>query len=556
MWRVTCDELMIVAAVYDRWPMNKLWLAIMRQGDYASVMRLAIRITVSTFALCFVCQDASARTMQLGEVRLDEQTYTAAEVINVEPDGLVITHSSGISRIPYEKLPQDLQKTFQFDPAQAQAHRAKKAEEDQATRRAAQTLNDTNREAVAIDCSHHDGGSTETEEPPEILPTLTETYMEFGPARPADQGVDEEKLYELAKYIRDERKLPIFSLLISRNGKLIFELYTGDIDPDASHYLMSVTKSMLSTLIGVAIDKSILPSVDKPLSQVLPNETFKNKRQQAKLNTINLMNVMEMSALNAPVPPHDKSSRATARGARFFTSKNRLKFALEEDLLKSPGSEYQYNDVTPALASGALSYKSGKSAFDFAREHLFEALGFQNAEWMHQDITGIDMGGYGLRLRPIDMQKWGVLFLNNGLWEGKRLLSEGWISKTAFPTIAAGSREPNYGFFWWRENYGTPLVFQEAKGWKGQRLAISHDKRLVVSMTACIESGDEGEIFAQLMRNYIIPAVDPQGALKVSRLLDAELASLRRDRQRYSSAMEERMIPSVAPKEKRKPFNP
>jgi CubicO group peptidase (beta-lactamase class C family) len=175
---------------------------------------------------------------------------------------------------------------------------------------------------------------------------------------------------------------------------------------------------------------------------------------------------------------------------------------------------------------------------------------------MHQDEYGIDMGGYGLRLRPIDMQKWGVLFLNKGIWEGKRLLSQEWISKTAEPSIAAGTREPNYGRFWWRENYGTQLFFQEAKGWKGQRLAVSHDKRLVVSMTACIESGDEGEIFAKIMRAYVVPAVDPQGGPRRSKMLDAELAGLRRDRPRYSNSMEGRMIPSVAPKEKRKAFDP
>lgn len=528
----------------------------MHRGDYGNTMNKAIRITVFIFVLCLVSPDAPARVMQLGEVRLGGETYTAAEVTKLEPDGLVITHSSGIARIPYEKLPEDLQKTFRFDPAQAHAYRSKKSELEKATRQAAQIPEDKKPEPAANDLSQPGGVSTETEESPKVIPPPTEPYMEFGSARPADEGVDEEKLYELAKYIGDERKLPIFSLLISRNGKVIFELYTGDIDRDASHYLMSVTKSMLSTLIGVAVDKGVLPSEDEPLSQVLPSEAFKNKRQQAKFNTVNLVNVMEMSALDAPVPPHDNSSRAAARGARFFTSKNRLEFALEEDLLESPGSEYQYNDVTPALASGALSYASGKSAFDFAREHLFEPLGFQNAEWMHQDATGINMGGYGLRLRPIDMQKWGVLFLNNGLWEGKRLLSEGWISKTSSPSMAAGGSQPNYGMFWWRENYGTPLVFQEAKGWKGQRLAISHDKKLVVSMTACIESGDEEQIFSQLMRNYIIPAVDPQRAPKGSRLLDAELASLRRDRPRYSSAMEERMIPSVAPKENRKPFDP
>ncbi len=526
----------------------------MHREGYVNTVSQAIRITALIFVLRLVCPDATARVMQLGEVRLDGETYTAAEVTKVEPDGLVITHSSGIARIPYEKLPQNLQKTFRFDPTEAQAYRSKKSELEQVTTQAAQTPKDTKREAVAIDLSQGAGASTEIEESPKVIPAPTEHCMEFGSSRPADEGVDEERLYELVKYIRDERKLPIFSLLISRNGKIIFELYTGDIDPDASHYLMSVTKSMLSTLMGVAIDKGILPSEDKPLSQVLPDKAFKNKRQQAKFNTINLMNVMEMSALDAPDPPRDKSSRAAARGARFFTSKNRLEFALEEDLLKSPGLEHQYNDCTPALASGTLSYASGKSAFDFAREHLFEPLDFRNAEWMHQDATGIDMGGYGLRLRPIDMQKWGVLFLNNGLWEGKRIISEGWVSKTAAPTIAAGSREPNYGWFWWRQNYGTPLVFQEANGWKGQRLAINHDKQIVVSMTACIEGDKEHELFARIMRDYVVPSMDPPSGPKKTDALGNELLNLRKTKPRYSSSMEERMIPSIEPKEKRRLF--
>jgi CubicO group peptidase (beta-lactamase class C family) len=519
-----------------------------------NTVSVLIRIAAFLFVLCLVCLDAPTQVTQLGEVRVDGETYTAAEVTKVEPDGLVITHSSGIARIPYEKLPQDLQKTFQFDPAQAQAHRSKKTELGKATRQAAQTPPEKKREAVAIDLSQPYGVSIETEESPKVIPAPSEHCMEFGSARPADEGVDEEKLYELAKYIRDERKLPIFSLLISRNGKIIFELYTGKIDPDASHYLMSVTKSMLSTLIGVAIDRGILPPEDKPLSQVLPDEAFKNKKQQAKFNTINLVNVMEMSALNAPDPPRDKSSRAAARGARFFTSKNRLEFALEEDLLKSPGLEHQYNDCTPALASGTLSYASGKSAFDFAREYLFEPLDFRNAEWMHQDETGIDMGGYGLRLRPIDMHKWGVLFLNNGLWEGKRIISEGWVSKTAAPTMAAGSREPNYGWFWWRQNYGTPLVFQEANGWKGQRLAINRDKRIVVSMTACIEGDKEHEFFAKIMRDYVVPSIDPPSGPKKTDALGSELLNLRKSKPRYSSLMEERMVPSVEPKEKRRLF--
>ena len=159
-----------------------------------------------------------------------------------------------------------------------------------------------------------------------------------------------------------------------------------------------------------------------------------------------------------------------------------------------------------------------------------------------------------MRLRPIDMQKWGVLLLRNGLWEGKRIISEGWVSKTAAPTIAVGSGDPNYGWFWWRQDYGTPLVFQEANGWKGQRLAINRDKQIVVSMTACIEDDNEHEFFAKIMRDYIVPSIDPPSGPKKTDALGNEILNLRKSRPRCSSSMEGRMIPSIEPKEKRKPF--
>ena len=291
----------------------------MFNGDYLNIVFVPTRLTAIALALCFICPDAPAQMMQLGDVVLEGKTYTAAEVTKVEPDGLVINHHSGIARIPFENLPHDLQKSFRFDSARAHAYRAKKAEAEQPAKVIEQTSEDANLKEAEIE-GEHEAVSVEITGDTESQTVQPEPFTELGLARPADEEVDEEKLYKLAKYI-GQSKLPIFSLLISRNGKLFFELYTGDIDPDASHYLMSVTKSMLSTLIGIAIDKGILPSEDTPLSQVLPDEVFKNKRQQEKFNTINLVNVMEMSALDAPDPPRDNSPKAAARGARFFTSK-------------------------------------------------------------------------------------------------------------------------------------------------------------------------------------------------------------------------------------------
>jgi hypothetical protein len=184
-------------------------------------------------------------------------------------------------------------------------------------------------------------------------------------------------------------------------------------------------------------------------------------------------------------------------------------------------------------------------------------MGFKNADWMHQDETGIDMGGYGLRLRPMDMQKWGVLFLNKGRLGGIQIISEEWVAKSREPYIAAGSKNLNYGWFWWRQNYETPLVFQVANGWKGQHLAINYDKEIVISMTACIEGDEEErEFFAKIMKYFIVPSIDPPLGPKRYESLANEVVKIRKSRPRYSATMEARMIPSMERKEKRSLFAP
>jgi len=175
---------------------------------------------------------------------------------------------------------------------------------------------------------------------------------------------------------------------------------------------------------------------------------------------------------------------------------------------------------------------------------------------MHQDQTGIDMGGYGLRLRPMDMQKWGFLFLNKGRFGGDQIISEEWVAKSREPYIATSSQSLDYGWFWWRRNYGTPLVFQVANGWKGQRLAINYEKQIVVSMTACIEGNEEHAFFATIMKDYIVPSIDPPLGARRNEALENELVDIMKGRPRYSSSMEARMIPSIAPKEKRIFFAP
>jgi len=370
----------------------------------------------------------------------------------------------------------------------------------------------------------------------------------------SEEGMDELKLMALADFIDDNPRLSIFSLLISKNGRLVFELYTGQIKQDYSHYLMSVTKSVLSTLIGIAIDQGKITSENTPLSETIPKKLLSTKRQVEAFSKVNLQNVMGMSALHTPDPPRDMSPAARARRDKYLNSSNYLKFLVQQPLLRNIGKDFLYNDETPTLASGILSYTTGLSAFDYGCDTLFKDLNCKNMEWMHSDRTGINMGGYGLRLRPLDMQKIGITILQKGKWQDKQVVSSAWVEKIYQPYISSSgvNSPPNYGWYWWRPNYGFSKPFLEANGWKGQRIAIQPDLGLVVTMTGCLEPErcDEQKVFSDIMSKYVIPAAKGPGTSAPNNSIEEKLQKINKGQARFNKAMENRMIPSVALKEK------
>jgi CubicO group peptidase (beta-lactamase class C family) len=388
----------------------------------------------------------------------------------------------------------------------------------------------------------------------------------FGPDEPENQGIDVQKLIELTQWVK-ESPSPILSILISRRGKVVYQLYTSSIDPQAAHYIMSGTKSVLSALVGVAIDHKLIAGTDETMPQLLPRQWFPNDAAVAKFSGLTLKEVLGMSALDAPIAPHQTTPEAIQRNIDFFGSPNRTQYALTQNLLAVPGRDYLYTDVTCALASGAVECATHQSLFDFANLALFEPMGFQHQEWMHEDPAGIDNGAYGLRLRPIDMQKFGLLFLNQGQWNGRQLISSKWVTTSFTPWIASDSKHalhPDYGWYWWRINFGHNWNGHVAVGWKGQRIAVFPVKDVVVTMTAIIEDNTEDQIFSKVMKSFVIPAVDPSSDAptpepaastpELKRQLNDLLREVYFGPSRIAPGTEERMIPSISPKQTHQPF--
>jgi CubicO group peptidase (beta-lactamase class C family) len=381
----------------------------------------------------------------------------------------------------------------------------------------------------------------------------------FGFSTPEQEGMDSRALLDLTHAVRD-RSLPVFSILVSRHGKLVYELYTSSLGREEAHYLMSVTKTFVSALVGIAIGEGLLPGPDVAIADVLPRRLFASDEDVARFRRVTLKDVMGMSALDAPDPPRSFTPEAMARLAAFQRSPSRVRFALTQALLPSPGADYQYNDVTPMLASGALHCAVRATAFDYAVARLFDPMGFRNFEWMRQDPSSADNGGYGLRLRPIDMQKFGVLFLRHGDWNGRQLVPRAWVDRSFTPWNRSRPGAPNYGWFWWTERYAPRWTAHLANGWKGQRIAVFPDQDLVVTMTGLVEDGDEHAFFDALVREHVMPAVAGDAPRAADPKTGAELAAaldeVRHGPSRVGPRTEPRMVPSVAHKEGRRPYAP
>ena len=379
--------------------------------------------------------------------------------------------------------------------------------------------------------------------------------------KPADVGLNLASLLSMTDWVANNPKVAIFSLLLSRHGTLAYELYTPGIERDEAQFMMSTSKTFTSAIVGTALDRGLLPGTDTSIADLLPARLFSNSADVTRLRGVTLKDVMGMQALDADEPPRDTSAAGVALGNAFASATNRVEFALKQPLLATPGVSYQYNDVNPMLAGGAVQYATGKRLFDFATETMFTPMAFQNAEWVGQDPDGIDLASYGLRIRPMDMQKFGVLFLNHGVWNGQQLISQNWIdtSWTAYVNTGDGVTPgyEDYGWFWWhRSDWGAEVHW--TNGWRGQFIVVIPAYDAVFSMSADIETGDELTELDNLMTQYVMPAlttgVGDSASMESS--LAAAIAAANQGASRVKPSGDPRMIPSVAAQSTPIPFNP
>jgi CubicO group peptidase (beta-lactamase class C family) len=257
---------------------------------------------------------------------------------------------------------------------------------------------------------------------------------------PEEQGMDSASLARLIESVGSHKQ---DSLTIIRHGRIVADVYYAPYVAGISHDLRSVTKSIVSTLTAIQLQKGDLDSVDHPVVDLFSDKQIQNVDDRKKA-----MTVQSLLDMTSGIEWVEKAYVPGESIMKMYDSADRTAFVLNQPMADAPGAQFNYDGGNPYLLSALISRKSGKNAFDFAKQELFEPLGIKSAKWGKVDEQGVTDGEAGLFLSPHDMARIGYLYLHNGQWEGKQLISPSWVERAKSGPVTA-TYGLHYGNLWW-----------------------------------------------------------------------------------------------------------
>ena len=337
-------------------------------------------------------------------------------------------------------------------------------------------------------------------------------------ADPASVGLNGRKLNRAAARIRDGTYQNVHSLLVVKDGKLVFEEYfrgytwnyaddqhRGDLvdfGRDTRHNLASVTKSFTSALIGIAIDRGLIGGVGDSVFSFFPQYASLQAGGKDRLTLDHLLTMRSGLEWNEMDVPYEDVQNDLIQ---LFRVQDPVAYILSKPLVAEPGQDWYYNGGNTNLLGEVIRAASGQRMDAFAERHLFAPLGITNYRWDHLNADTIHASG-NLELRPRDMAKFGLLYLNGGVWDGQRIVSQEWVD--ASTQIQAPLTGGGYGYQWWLRSYdydskSAPCFF--AAGWGGQRIHVFPELDMVVVFTGGSYVGEEP--MGDIITGFILPAV-------------------------------------------------
>ena len=341
---------------------------------------------------------------------------------------------------------------------------------------------------------------------------------------PEEQGMASAKLADMFEYIK-ENGLNIDSVTIVKNGYIVTDAYLNPLfKPGMKHIIHSCAKSITSALIGIALEKGYIKSVDESVIEFFPEKHFSNIGERKKAITLKDLLTMSYGIRN-----QDSFLYKWKGLFEIMNSKDWVKFILDQPMDATPGKRFEYSNGCSFLLSAIMQKQTNMSTLSFAQQHLFEPLGITDVTWP-SNPNGITLGWGGMWLSPHDMAKIGWLYLNNGRWEDKQIVPVQWVKdSTKKMTSPKSFRRVNdkngdlmlfrsfwlwmaynwgwsisdgYGYQWWIDDSG---IFS-AIGLGGQYIMVVPEKKMVVVFTSVLK-GSDFAMPGRLLKEYVIPSV-------------------------------------------------
>lgn len=289
-------------------------------------------------------------------------------------------------------------------------------------------------------------------------------------ATPESQGMESVVLAAIVEYGAEKM---MDSLLVVRNGRIVAEVYYGPYRASMKHRINSATKAVLGTVTGIAIARRELPATSMPLARLLPAVAAIG---DPRWNAVTVQHLLDMTSgldWNEPLTGVPQTLLALQR------SPNWQEFILARQVVRPPGSAFDYNSGNAHLLSMVLARRTGMSTDAYARKVLFEPLGIRDTRWL-KDPQGVAIGGFGLYMHTRDMARIGQLYLQHGAWNGRQLVPRDWVDRVFDPKTDMNLPGFRYADFWWSLPARRTYMMS---GFNRQLVMVMPDLDLVVATT-------------------------------------------------------------------------
>jgi CubicO group peptidase (beta-lactamase class C family) len=339
---------------------------------------------------------------------------------------------------------------------------------------------------------------------------------DWSTAQPAEGGLSAEPLTKMETAILSGDLKKITSVLIARHGKLVYENYFSGSNADALQDTRSATKSITDVLVGIAIDKKLLPGVGAPILPFFPDKQPLQNPDPRK-SKITIEDFLTMSSL---LECDDNNDFSRGHEERMYLIEDWVKFTLDLPIKgfvpwatkpqdSTYGRSFSYCTAGVSTLGFLLERATKMPVTEFAKTSLFTPLGIEKTGWKISPSGTAQTGG-GLGLRSRDLLKLGQLYLNGGTWNGERLVSEAWVKTSTQPHVEVDDHT-RYGYLWWLRDFQAsgksfPAFYMSGNG--GNKVAVFPEQQMVVVITSTnYATRGMHEQTDKILTDFVLPAV-------------------------------------------------